>query len=256
MALERNAETLLDRPLTARSIIVSLLLRSRPPRMRGARLVQWCSLFDVAEGTTRVALSRMVERGELVADDGVYALAGRTQGRRVAQDWSLDPQRLPWTGAWRMAVVTVPARAAGERSALRDAMRHLRHAELRDGVWIRPDNLPRASAAAEWWSLADEQCGWWTATPHDGPNDLFHAATWATRAEVLTARLVAASDVLDEARLATAFVTGAAVLAHIRSDPLLPAELAPLEPGNELRAAYRIYEAAFSEAVTRWFRAH
>ena len=104
--------------------------------------------------------------------------------------------------------------------------------------------------------MADEQCGWWTATPHDGPDDLFHAATWATRAEVLTARLVAASDVLDEARLATAFVTGAAVLAHIRSDPLLPAELAPLEPGKELRAAYRIYEAAFSEAVTRWFRAH
>jgi DNA-binding transcriptional regulator PaaX len=255
MMPERN--DLLERPLTTRSIIVSLLLRSPRSGMDGARLVQWCGLFDVAEGTTRVALSRMVERGELVADDGVYALAGRTQRRKAAQDWSLDPQRqVPWTGTWRMAIVTVPARTASERSALRDAMRHLRHCELRDGVWIRPDNLPRESASEEWWAVADEQCAWWTATPHAAPADLFDAAPWATRAEFLTRRLVAVTGALDEARLATAFVTGAAVLAHIRSDPLLPAELAPTAPGDELRAAYRIYEDAFSEAVTGWFRTH
>lgn len=252
MMPERNA--LLERPLTARSIIVSLLLRSPRAGMRGARLVQWCGLFDVAEGTTRVALSRMVERGELVAVDGVYALAGRSQGRRAAQDWSLDPQRLPWTGAWRTAIVTVPARTASERAALRDAMRHLRHAELRDGVWIRPDNLPRASAADEWWSIADEQCDWWTATPHDDPHDLFDADAWAARAQWLDHRLVTVTPVLDEARLADAFVTGAAALAHIRSDPLLPVDLASAEPGDQLRAAYRKYESAFSDVVQGWFR--
>jgi phenylacetic acid degradation operon negative regulatory protein len=255
MMPERNTDTLL-RPLTARSIIVSLLLRSRPPRMRGARLVQWCRLFDVAEGTTRVALSRMVERGELVAEEGVYALAGRTQGRRVAQDWSLDPQRLPWTGAWRTAIVTVGARTASERSALRDAMRHLRHAELRDGVWVRPDNLPRRSAADEWWAVADQQCEWWTATPHDDPTDLFEAASWAGRADQLTRRLDSDTEVLDESGLASGFVTGAAALAHIRSDPLLPADLAATVPGDELRAAYRKYEVTFSEVIKGWFRSH
>ena len=74
------------KPLSARSLVASLLLRSRPPRMPGARLVQWCGLFGVAEGTARVALSRMVERGELYAHDGIYELAGRVAGRRPAQD--------------------------------------------------------------------------------------------------------------------------------------------------------------------------
>ena len=94
MLRERNTggpDVLLERPLSARSLIASLLLRTRPPRMRGARLVQWCGLFGVAEGTARVALSRMVERGELQTRDGVYEPAGRVQSRQGAQDWSLDP---------------------------------------------------------------------------------------------------------------------------------------------------------------------
>src|SRR3954449_5940662 len=93
-------EVLLERPLSPRSLVASLLLRTRPPRMRGARLVQWCELFGVAEGTTRVALSRMVERGELVAADGVYEIAGRVGHRRGAQDWSLDPEVKAWDGKW------------------------------------------------------------------------------------------------------------------------------------------------------------
>src|SRR3954454_18658294 len=103
MLPERNAS--LDRPLTPRSLIASLLLRSQPPRMRAARLVQWCGLFGVSEGTARVALSRMVERGELRATDGVYELVGRVRGRASAQDWSLDPKLQRWRGEWRTAYV-------------------------------------------------------------------------------------------------------------------------------------------------------
>src|SRR6476646_8692421 len=113
-------EPRLERPLPARSLIASLLLRSRPPRMRGARLVQWCGLFGIAEGTTRVALSRMVERGELRTRDGVYELAGRVQGRQRAQDWSLAPKLQPWRGEWRIAFVEPGPRESGERAALRD----------------------------------------------------------------------------------------------------------------------------------------
>jgi phenylacetic acid degradation operon negative regulatory protein len=60
--------------------------------MPGSRLVRWCGIFGIAEGTARVALSRMVERGELVADDGVYELAGRVRGRQPAQDWTVTAQ--------------------------------------------------------------------------------------------------------------------------------------------------------------------
>src|SRR5436309_15989402 len=92
-----------DRPLGARSLVASLLLRSEPPRMKGARLVQWCGLFGVSEGTARVALSRMVERGELRSADGTYELAGRVGGRRPAQDWSISPRPSAWDGDWRVA---------------------------------------------------------------------------------------------------------------------------------------------------------
>ena len=106
--------------------------------MPAARLVQWCSLFGVAEGTARVALSRMVERGELRGDNGTYTLAGRVGSRRSAQDWSLAPQLERWDGAWRVAVVGGSARSAADRQALRDATRRLRLGALREGVWARP----------------------------------------------------------------------------------------------------------------------
>src|SRR4051812_36382177 len=177
MSKERNTPDLLERPLGPRSLVLSLLLRTPGQRMPGARLVQWCALFDVAEGATRVALSRMVERGELQADDGVYQLAGRVGRRRSAQDWSIDPKPRAWNGEWRMAVVLEGARTAADRSALRDAMRRVRMAEVRAGMWARPDNLPRASAPDDAWRVADAQCAWWTAEPDDDPaalaEDLF-----------------------------------------------------------------------------------
>src|SRR5207249_4125877 len=127
--------------------------------------VQWCDLFGVPEGTTRVALSRMVERGELRTIDGMYELAGRVGGRRQMQDWSLAPRLRRWNGDWCFAIVEGGARGAAERSALRDAMRQCRLREVREGVWTRPDNLPRASAPASAWDVVETQCQWWTARP-------------------------------------------------------------------------------------------
>jgi phenylacetic acid degradation operon negative regulatory protein len=254
----------LERPLGARSLIASLLLRSQPPRMRAGRLVQWCRLFGVSEGAARVALSRMVDRGELTSSAGMYELAGRVGGRRRAQDWSLNPRLQRWTGDWRLALVTTTTRAATERGALRDAMRRLRMAELREGMWTRPDNVPRASAPADAWDVAHAQCTWWTARPDDDPvvlaATLFDPAEWAGRADRLRVRLdrvTAGLDHAPERRLAEAFAAGAAALAHVRADPLLPAALGPsTDAGDELRVAYRAYETEFSGALRAWFRAH
>jgi phenylacetic acid degradation operon negative regulatory protein len=259
-----DLEPLLERPLSARSLVASLLLRTRPPRMRASRLVQWCELFGVAEGTTRVALSRMVERGELRTRDGVYELAGRVQKRQGAQDWSLDPVLSRWRGGWRVGVVVPGPREASERAALRDAMRRVRCAPLREGVWTRPDNLPRASAPAESWSIVDAQCLWWSSRPDDDPvalaAKLFDSARWSQRAEMLTKRLSVVTRALahsDDGALADGFVAGAASLAHIRADPLLPHELvADASAGDELRRTYRTYEATFSQALRAWFLRH
>ncbi len=258
-----RSEALLERPLSARSLVASLLLRTQPPRMRGARCVQWCGLFGVAEGTTRVALSRMVESGELRTSDGVYELAGRVRSRRRTQDWSLDPQLAPWNGEWRVAVVTPAARDASERNALREEMRRLRYASPREGMWTRPDNLPRDSGPAESWRVVDAQCVWWSGRPDGDPaglaRELFAPVVWVPRAEMLTSRLARVTDAMTrsgDSSLAEGFVVGAAGLAHLRSDPLLPRELAAdaAQAGEALRRAYRNYERVFSTALRTWFQ--
>ena len=262
MTQERNDTVLLERPLSPRSLVGSLLLGMRPPRMSARRLVEWCALFGVAEGTARVALSRMVERGELTASDGVYELAGRLRRRQPAQDWSLRPEPAVWTGSWVLGVVGPGARAAAERSALREAGRQLRMAELREGVWCRPDNLPRTASPPSAWETADAQCTWWVAQPDaDSVSlavELFDPRAWAERAGDLRHLLVSATAAVaggDARTIADAFVVGAAALAHVRADPLLPAELCGRDwPGDALRDVYREYQAAFSVAVRDWFR--
>jgi phenylacetic acid degradation operon negative regulatory protein len=264
MTQERKsaAPELLERPLTPRSLVGSLLLGMRPPRMPGSRLVEWCELFGVAEGTARVALSRMVDRGELVARDGVYELAGPLRARQPAQEWSITPRLVRWNGEWLLGIVEPGARSAAERAALRDATRRLRMVELREAVWCRPDNLPRAAAPADAWSVADEQCQWWTARPERNAvaaaMALFAPDGWADRARLLERRLRDATEALDPGdggAIADAFVVGAAALAHVRADPLLPAELCGRRwPGDVLRDRYRTFREEFGEAVRGWFR--
>src|SRR4051812_39656175 len=98
-------EPLLERPLSARSVMASLMLGRRVPEAPVADLVRWCDLFGITEGTARVALHRMAAKGELVATGGVYRLAGRLAGRQVRQETSLEPRVRGWTGEWRVAVV-------------------------------------------------------------------------------------------------------------------------------------------------------
>jgi phenylacetic acid degradation operon negative regulatory protein len=252
-----DAADLLERPLNTRSVIGSLLLGVHPPRLRGARIVEWCARFGIAEGTARVALSRMVDRGELVGREGVYELAGRVRKLQPAQDWSLDPQLGAWGGQWRFGVVNGSARTADDRSSLRDAMRRVRCGEVREGVWARPDNLPAASAPAEAWAIVTAQCSWWTGSPDADPAELaaelFAPGDWAGRARMLHERLEAATGALesgDAEALAPGFVVGAAALQHARRDPLLPVALLEAEwPGDDLRASYRRFQSSFARSM-------
>jgi phenylacetic acid degradation operon negative regulatory protein len=258
----RNTATadieLLERPLSARSVIGSLLLGVHPPRLPGARIVEWCTRFGIAEGTARVALSRMVDRGELSTEHGVYELVGRVRDLQTAQDWSLEPRLEAWDGRWRFGVVAGTARAAEARSALRDAMRRVRYGELREGVWTRPDNLPPASAPAESWAIVDAQCAWWNGAPEEDPAPLaaalFAPAGWAARARVLHDKLEAVTESLDagdHGALPPGFVVGASALQHARRDPLLPPQLLPPAwPGDDLRTAYRSFQTAFAASLT------
>jgi phenylacetic acid degradation operon negative regulatory protein len=254
-------EDSLERPLTARSIVASLLLGSHPPRQTSARLVRFCALLGVNENATRVALSRMVERGELRVTDGVYELAGAVRRRQAPQDWVLDPELPEWDGTWWLALVAAGRRSQAERVTLRAAASTVRLAAVREGVWARPANVPRASAPAAAWDALDEQCTWWDARPPDGPDlvtRLFAPETWAERAGQLIDRLTPVTAAIAAGapdRLAEGFVLGAASLQHLRRDPLLPEPLLPRRwPGDDLRAAYRAYVDAYGPAVATYLR--
>jgi phenylacetic acid degradation operon negative regulatory protein len=250
-------EPLLERPLSARSVMASLLLGRRPPAAPVADLVRWCELFGISEGTARVALHRMSVKGEITAADGVYRLAGRLAGRQARQETSLTPRTHDWDGGWRVAVVVATKRDASTRAGLRDAMRRMHFGERREGVWLRPDNLDLAAA-----DPVRRQCEWLTGRPDDDPvalaNRLFQPARWARRAQTLTDRLAEMTDRLAEREpelVADAFVAGAAALRHIGSDPLLPDALLPPDwPGVALRAEYTRYQRGFDATARAWVR--
>ncbi|MGH9084385.1 MAG: PaaX family transcriptional regulator C-terminal domain-containing protein, partial [Acidimicrobiales bacterium] len=61
-------------------------------------------------------------------------------------------------------------------------------------------------------------------------------------------------DAGDPGGLAEGFVTSAAVLRLLQADPLLPRELRPPDwPGDDLRADYDRYDAAYRAVLRTWF---
>jgi phenylacetic acid degradation operon negative regulatory protein len=58
MSPTRNA------PLTARSVLASVLLGTDPPWLPTPLLVRTSALFGICEGSTRSALSRLVAAGD------------------------------------------------------------------------------------------------------------------------------------------------------------------------------------------------
>ncbi len=240
------------RPLTARSVVASTLLGLARPRLSAAALVASGEKFGIASGTTRVALSRMVDTGELTATaDGVYELAGALLVRHARQEQGRHPRTRKWKGDWRVGVVVGGARSATERAALRRSMAAARFAQLREGVWIRPDNLEVER---------DPSCAWFLGRSDEDldVHALFGLDEWASTALRLLDALrdsVGSLRDLDADALGETFIIAAATTRHLTVDPLLPSELLPAKwPGEQLRNAYDQYQDHFSATWRHWYR--
>ncbi|MDL4818373.1 PaaX family transcriptional regulator C-terminal domain-containing protein [Actinomadura opuntiae] len=237
-------DTLEIRPLTARSVVLSTLLGVHPPRLPARYLVRVGDLFGIAEGTIRVALSRMVTSGDLVQSDGTYALTDRLLQRQARQDESRRPRTRSWDGTWEIAVITAERRPAADRAALRQAMSALRLAELREGTWLRPANLDRPRP-----ETVVRQCTFLGGRPEEDPAALARAL-WDLDGWTSTARALHAS-IGRAGTIAERFTLAAAVLRHLLHDPLLPPALLPPDwPGPELRTAYERFEKDFADLLT------
>ncbi|WP_367324980.1 PaaX family transcriptional regulator C-terminal domain-containing protein [Streptomyces sp. HUAS ZL42] len=231
------------RPLSARSVVLSLLLGAHPPELPVRDLVRAVEPFGVGGSTLRAALSRMVAAGDLRRTDSVYRLSERLLARQRRQDDAVHPRTRAWDGEWEMVVITATGRGPAERADLRARLTALRLAELREGVWLRPANLLRPLPDG-----LDEVAQHYTARPGRPARELAAALwpleTWSATARSLLAHIGRTHPPAD--RL-TAF---AAVVRHLLTDPVLPPELLPADwPGAELRTAYTAYQGELAGTV-------
>lgn len=248
--------------LTARSVVASTLLGTHPPRLPGRLLVAFAEEFGINPGTTRVALTRMVDRGELARlDGGDYSLTGALLERQARQSAGLEPELGDWDGEWETWVVRAGSRSSSDRGALRRACAHLGLGELREGVWMRPanlhpDRLPSVRAVVA--EQADELRSRPAGDPAELATRVFDTEGWAATA----AELAAAIDDMqrrmeggDAFSLAEGFELAAAGLRHLVHDPLLPEPLWPEGwPSADLRAAYGRYDRSYRAELSAFFR--
>ena len=260
----RLSDLIGSRPLSARSVLASALLGSDQGRLTVAELVAVASQFGISAGATRTCLWRMVSNGELNGDEGSYALAGRLLERRERVDEAsrIDDAARGWDGTWELAVVSLERRSASDRVELRKAAVALHLAELREGVWIRPDNLdPQRFPTFR--EVLDQQCihfhGAATDITADKVRSLFSLGEWADDAGVLIDAMDAAlnGSKRDESTesFTYEFALSIAVVRHLQLDPLLPVEFTGDHwPGNALRGTYRRFDHAFKQRINSAFR--
>lgn len=233
-------------PLTARSVVLSTLLGYDPPALPVRALVRVGVLFGIAERTIRVAITRMVADGDLLGDRDSYRLTERLIRRQQHQRESCSPRTKPWDGSWEMAIVTTGARPLSERVALRKSMVGLRLAEMREGVWMRPANLPRESDLR-----TVDQCTIFDTFPRQDPAELARSLwdlpAWANEAARLLEQLQQAET------LVAGFIATAETIHHLFVDPVLPDDLLPHDwPAPALRERYAEFHVSYAARLREY----
>lgn len=220
--------------MTARSVVLSVLLGAHPASATVGELLRLTSDFDIKEPTVRVALTRMVSAGDLVRSEDGYRLSDRLLARQRRQDDAINPRLHIWDGTWITLVITSVGSDARTRAAQRTTLQDKRFAELREGVWLRPDNLEQKLPAnlenrVRVLHAHDDE-------PVQLANQLWDLPGWAAAGHRLLDEMARATDVPER------FAVAAAIVRHLLTDPVLPAELLPDDwPGNRLRTAYTTF---------------
>lgn len=222
--------------LTARSVVLSVLLGTHPARAGAAELISLTADFGIKESALRVALTRLVGAGDLIRSAGGYQLSDRLLSRQRRQDEAMHPRLKRWHGDWTTVLITSVGEGARTRAALRTTLADSRFAELREGVWLRPDNLD-ADLPAEVRTRSRILTAR-DADPADLAARLWDLTGWARTGRELLDAMGGAADVPSR------FTAAAAVVRHLLADPVLPGDLLPADwPGERLRADYADFVA-------------
>lgn len=225
--------------MTARSVVLSVLLGAHPASATAGELLRLTAGFGIKETAMRVALTRLVAAGDLVRSAEGYGLSERLLARQRRQDAAVDPQTRPWDGAWLAVVITSIGCDPRTRAALRAGLSERRFAELREGFWMRPDNIDvdLGDGLGEHTRLLSAR----DDHPAELAAKLWDLHGWAQTGHQLLAAMADAPDVPGR------FAVAAAMVRHLRRDPVLPPELLPPDwPGQRIRSRY----AEFAEELT------
>ena len=222
--------------MTARSVVLSVLLGAHPAWATASELIRLTADFDIKEATLRVALTRMVSAGDLVRSEDGYRLSDRLLARQRRQDDAINPQLRSWDGTWTTLVITSVGIDARTRAGLRTTLQQNRFGELREGVWLRPDNL-KLTLPREVLSRVRVLHGY-DDSPAELAAQLWDLPGWARTGRQLLDDMAAATDIPGR------FVAAAGMVRHLLTDPVLPDELLPDGwPGPALRQAYAQFAA-------------
>lgn len=222
--------------MTARSVVLSVLLGAHPAWATASELIRLTADFDIKEPTVRVALTRMVSAGDLVRSEDGYRLSDRLLVRQRRQDDAINPALRTWDGTWTTLVITRVGTDARTRAVLRNTLQNNRFGELREGVWLRPDNLDTVLPAEVLQKGRELRCR--DDDPVELAARLWDLPGWARVGHELLGEMDAAADVPGR------FVVAAAMVRHLLTDPVLPPELLPDGwPGAALRDAYHEFAA-------------
>lgn len=246
------------RPLTPRSILLSLLLGSHPPRMHVARILQFTSLFGLRDGAVRTALSRLVAAGDIDNDDGVYELTSRLLERQAEQDSGRTAPPATWDRTWWTVAVLADRRPMAERRAFRTRAVGARLGELRPDVWFRPANieLPTGSFRG-----ADHDMVITRGPLHVGDDQELVRRLWdfdalrGAAAGHLAAleRSVQQLERGGDDALAGVFTSLAAAQRFLRIEPQLPVDLDPPPASAAVRTAYGDVIEQFQRRLAEFF---
>ncbi|MGH3352057.1 MAG: PaaX family transcriptional regulator C-terminal domain-containing protein [Nocardioides sp.] len=219
-----------------RSAILSVLLGCYPDAIAPGRLVAAAGHFEMRESAVRAALTRGVASGDLERTEHGYRIGTRLRARHARQAEAVAPDPQPWDGSWETAFVVAAARTASDRAALRGLLTEHRLAELREGVWLRPANLSRTPAYQSHPDLTTCE------SRHPDPallaGQLWDLDGWSATARRLVSELEKTKNPVSRLTVAAALVR------HLRTDPILPPSLLPSDwAGDELRTVYAAYQA-------------
>jgi phenylacetic acid degradation operon negative regulatory protein len=234
--------------MTARSVVLSVLLGAHPAWATAAELLRLTEDFGLKESTVRVALTRLVSTGDLVRSADGYRLSDRLLARQRRQDDAMRPQDKPWDGTWITLVITSVGVEPRARAALRTALQENRFGELREGLWLRPDNLPVALPKDVMRRVRVLHSR--DAKPAELARQLWDLPEWARTGERLLDDMATASGIPGR------FVAAAGMVRHLLTDPVLPEELLPPAwPAKALRESYFRFAdelAARRDPIRQW----